>query len=715
VGQAPGLESFAVQPEKPGELIKAIDYLIRVGLENQAVPLARKLATIKADDDTLDALRQTVGSAKLLALRSTNDPNLNDAMGKFVDRLDEASRKIAHDPNRVTRLISKLSATPEERDIAVELLARLGSMSIDHFLKELSAPDLTPEKRAQLQYALDRLESSAVPGLVGALRHPDSKVRGAVLKALANIGDPRALPWVVFEAHRPQGARQEAAVAVAALRNGTNTDNPVQYLISESARYLDRDVYFGDPFVEAWLWDDQDKSLKSLTLPAESARGAIGYRLARMALELDPSSEAAQTLIVSLLLDEETRRLGDAFPGEDPLGAWPVVLASGPKNLGYVLKRSLMTGRHENIAIHSARALGQIVRQSDITTSSGRPHVLIEAIDSPDRRVQFEAAKAIASAAPNAPFPGSSRVIPTLARFLRSNPIAPRAIVINDNVGKGSEWVSHLRSMGYDAVLETSSSTAFQEIATRSDVELILVSTFLDPAGWALHETVANFTADSRTSGIPLIVVGPLNARDRLSTLLSGNSKVGFMVDPADESWARRQIEGQLARLPRSELSSAERQSYSDEAARLLGRFIDPGQPSIFLTAVNSIESVTKNKIVSNTVTTATDRSKARLDSLFATLLANSTSEQDRIKAADSIADILRTSAAEPDSEQRKALYDLFMKKENGKDHELEGAIGRLVGLTAPTPEDVARFFSKYAPGANFYETVRDSEASGKP
>ncbi len=713
IGQAPGLESFAVQPQTPDELIKAIDYLIRVGLENQAVPLANELAAIEADDETLDALRQSVGSSKLLTLQSTADADLNAAMSRFVDRLNAASRKVSLDPERVRRLIELLSATPEEREIAIESLARLGSTTVDEFVRELSDANLSTRKRNDLQRAMNRLESSAVPGLVGALRHPDATVRASLVEALGQIGDSRALPWVVFEAQRPGGANSAASNAVAELNEGKFIEDPARFLLSEAGRYLDRDLYFGDPVVEAWFWDEKDKSIKSLSMPAESARGAIGYRLAKMAMELDPQSEASHALIVSMLIDEESRRLGNAFPANDPLGAWPMVLASGPRTLGFVLQRALLTGRHENIAVLSTRALGQIVKEADLVTGSARPHILVQALDSPDRRVQFEAAKALLNLAPSKAFPGSSRVVPAMARFLRSNPYAPRAVVINDNVGKGSEWVSYLKSMGYDAVMETSSSAAFEEIAIRGDVELILLSTFLDPAGWALHETVANLKADSRTSGVPLIVVGPLDARTRLSTLLGSEHQVGFMIEPADETWAKRQIESQLARLPREGLSADERRDFAAEAAALLGRTAAAGDASIFAQAIRSLDTVAANRLEVTSNQPLSPISDSDTKALINTVLQDSAPESDRIRSAETLAEEIRKSTAFIDSGDRDRLFEAFLKIENGKNPELAAVLGRLVGSSDPGIADISRFFEQFSPGASFYESVRDNSMPG--
>jgi HEAT repeat protein len=712
IGQAPGLESFAVQPQTPDELIKAIDYLVRVGLENQAVPLANKLAAIESDDESLDALRQSIGSSKLLALQSTGDPNLNAAMSRFVDKLNAAARTVALDPERARKLIDQLSATPEEREIAIESLARLGSSTVDEFVRELSDPNLAADKRNALQQALNRMESSAVPGLVGALRHPDKAVRASVVEALGQIGDSRALPWVVFEANRPQGAGAAASNAVADLNDGKFVDDPARFLLSEAGRYLDRDVFFGDPEVEAWFWDERDKSMKSLTMPADSARGAIGYRLAKMAMELDPQSEAAHALIVSILIDEETRRLGSEFPEKDPLGAWPMALASGPRTLGYVLKRAMLTGRHENVAVLATRALGQTLRESDLVSGNGRPHILVEALDSPDRRVQFEAAKALLKLAPSKAFPGSSRVVPTMARFLRSNPYAPRAVVINDHVGKGSDWVSYTKSMGYDAILETSSSDAFEEIAIRGDVELILLSTFLDPAGWALHETVANLKADSRTSGIPLIVVGPLDARSRLSTLLGGSHQVGFMVEPADENWAKRQIESQLARLPHEGLSADERRDYSVEAGTLLGKSAAAGDASIFAQAIQSLDTVAANRLNVPEGHSENPISESDRNMLIGTVLQESASESDRILSAERLAEGIRKSIFFLDSGERDRLFETFLKLENGKAQELAAAIGRLVGSNEPGTSDISKFFERFSPGANFYDSVRENSSA---
>ena len=56
------------------------------------------------------------------------------------------------------------------------------------------------------------------------------------------------------------------------------------------------------------------------------------------------------------------------------------------------------------------------------TCGEGRPGPLVEALSAPDRRVQFAAAEALVGLDPTRAFAGSSRVVPTLARFVAARP-----------------------------------------------------------------------------------------------------------------------------------------------------------------------------------------------------------------------------------------------------------------------------------------------------
>ncbi|MFM7591915.1 MAG: HEAT repeat domain-containing protein, partial [Isosphaeraceae bacterium] len=448
IGQAPGLESFAVPPESPAELMEAISYLTRVGRTDQAIGLAKKLNSAEVDDETLLEIREIFGSARLLQLQNSKEPQLNSLMTTFITKINKAVKSESVKPERVEKLINALSATREEREVASEKLARLGSLAIGPLVDSYDKAD--PAGRKAIQSALNKVESTALPALVGVLRHPKPDVVAAVAQALGHVGDPAALPVLAYLTTRPEPVRTAALDSYAILTGGKSPADPAAILKNQARQYLDRDVYFSSNQVELWFWNTAENRLEPKTLDKSVAEGAVGYRLARLALDLNPADVEAQTLALSILLQEEIDRLGPKFPAEDPAGIWAIFKASGPDAIGRVLSRTLATGKHEQVGILAIKALGEVMTTQDLVTPDGKPGTLARAVHSMDRRIQFEAARTLVDLAPEGQFPGSSTVVPALARFLQANPVSPRAVIVHNNLVEGSDWVSYLRNAGYD-------------------------------------------------------------------------------------------------------------------------------------------------------------------------------------------------------------------------------------------------------------------------
>ncbi|MFM7130100.1 MAG: hypothetical protein ACKO0V_12155, partial [bacterium] len=103
-----------------------------------------------------------------------------------------------------------------------------------------------------------------------------------------------------------------------------------------------------------------------------------------------------------------------------------------------MLSRTLATGKHEQVGILAIKALGEVMTTQDLVTPDGKPGTLARAVHSMDRRIQFEAARTMVDLAPEGQFPGSSTVVPALARFLQANPVSPRAVIVHNNLVEGS-------------------------------------------------------------------------------------------------------------------------------------------------------------------------------------------------------------------------------------------------------------------------------------
>ena len=265
---------------------------------------------------------------------------------------------------------------------------------------------------------------------------------------------------------------------------------------------------------------------------------------------------------LSLTLEKAIEKVGvTSFLAADQ-ATFAAAKAAGTSRLTDVLNAAIADGKYDLAAV-AASALGSVVDRNALV-ASGRPHPLVNALYAPGRHLQFAAAKAILNLGSTRTFPGSSRVVPTLARFLTHQTI-PRAVVIDANPTRGSQLAGFLIELGYDSELEQTGSQGFVAAASPADVELILISYDLFGQGWPLRDTVANLKADSRTSAIPIYLYGPLNAQLLRPNLKQDYPGIKFLVQPVDSATLKRQ----LKELPRA-LNDADRAGYAKEATELL-------------------------------------------------------------------------------------------------------------------------------------------------
>ncbi len=299
-------------------------------------------------------------------------------------------------------------------------------------------------------------------------------------------------------------------------------------------------------------------------MPRTEAEAVLGLRFAREALRLNPQDRDAQIVQTSIALEKAVERVSyEAFPAKDQ-ATFNAAKGSGVSILSDVLKTAIADGKAD-LAAAAAQALGQITDKASLA-STGRPHPLVDALYAPGRRTQFAAAKVLANLAPTDPFPGSSRIVPTLARFAVYQP-SPRTVVIDGNPNRGSQFAGFLINLGYDSELEQTGSRGFMAATETADVELILIAYDLFGDRWNLTDTLTNLKADSRTAGIPVFVYGPLDLPIMRPNLVRIYPGLRFVVQPGDAGLLQQQLRG----LPPA-LSPEERAGYAREASALLAR-----------------------------------------------------------------------------------------------------------------------------------------------
>lgn len=568
LAQAPGPELFAREPRTPLELWDAIDYLLRTNQAKKSLPYIDKFIKSKPDDATLIAIRNRYGPGSILRLG--DDAATRPFAQPMAEALVIAARKYATHPERVREFVSDLTKTSDEQDYAVRHLREAGPDAIPFLIEALARPDLSSKDRRAIVQNMGRLDRSVIPPLATVLNSLDTVLAADAATALGMIKDKQAIPFLTFAAAFPKAPPAVSSAAKAAIEHLTGLPflaqprNPVEVLTDAAWRYHRHQFEFPEDPVVVWAWDNDRKIPIGQEVSCSEAEGILGLQLVQQALRLSPDNHEAQVAKISLTLQKAIEHVDFRdFPIKD-VATFNAAKASGPSILTDVLKTAIADKKAELAAI-AATALGQVIDRTALT-ATGRPHPLVDALYAPDRHVQFAAAKALVSLSPIAAFPGSSRVVPTLARFVTSQAL-PRAVVIDRNPTRGSQLAGFLITLGYDSELEVSGAKGFRAASESADVELILVSFDLFGTGWGLNDTLANLAADSRTAAIPVFIYGPLDVQYKRPNLQHDYPGIKFLVQPISAEMLLRQLKTQ--RVAPDETA---RRRYATDAAVLLGR-----------------------------------------------------------------------------------------------------------------------------------------------
>jgi PleD family two-component response regulator len=571
--------------------------------------------------------------------------------------------------------------------LGVERLREAGPIAVGAVLAALTDSERSAAERQSLVANLGKLDRSAVPPLIAALDAPDRMIAADAADALGSIGDARAVPFLIEAAVRSDaGALGVSARRAIERLTGRSLDSlsrsPRQFLLDEALRYHRGHVSFPAETVTLWRWTDG--GLASEATKSADAATELGVRFARAAAALEPKSNDAQVVLLSLLLEAAARK-SDPFqlPKDDADGVFASALASGPVVLSGVLNGAVREG-HGLLATAAALALGR-VSDTSAFTESGTMHPLVAALSASDQRAQLAAARAIVELAPDRPFIGSSRVIPTLARFVAADS-SPGAVVIDGNQSRGGHVAGMLGGMGFDAVVTATGPEGFQRAAETADVELICLEPEALQGPWRAGDVIANMRADSRTSTIPILMLASLKERERLRPLYEGSPRVAFLVVPTDNDLLKKELERELSRMKVERIAPIERKKLAQAGIDLLMQIAARGGVlSRELGGATSalIEALRDPELAGSAARVLAEVRSIDAQRALADVVVDPSRSSDlRILAADGLAASVRRSGGKLTSAQeRKLLETLAAESGNAP---FRSAISAVIGALRP-------------------------------
>jgi CheY-like chemotaxis protein len=557
-------------------------------------------------------LRNDYGTVTFLRL--ADEAALHPESQELLRRIQAAALSQFHDPAFFDGILSRLEGTPAQRESAIVEIRQYGADAVPPLVARLGSGDAAQQGR--VLETLLRIGPVAVDPLLGALEVPDEQVRARVLLTLGRLGDERVVPriwYFALGADQPPVVQQSAREAIARIRfghpqfvNKLDFTGAAAETSRQAVEHL-RGVYaWGveptDQLV-LWSWDPEPGALVKTPTTPQGASLFVAERLARQAMLMSPENPVGQALFVEAVLAHAQHRSGWDAPLQshalEPSGEGGRLLSTlslatlcGADLLESALQLALEHG-NAAAAMGVLRALREVGTPAQLRSCG--PGVLspvAAALDFPEERVQFAAADCVLSFDPVDPFPRAPRVVEILARSL-FDAGAPRTVVIDPNMARGTEVATILSHLGYTATVTGTGREGFQEAVTRGDVALAAIHP--NAIRWELTQTLVNLRADARTASLPVVVYAEDPARRDLERALERVPVSGFVATGGDAASWRKQLDPVLATLSVPPLSDAQRRERSRLAASWLRVLADRRQTLFDLSPTEEASSEAVN------------------------------------------------------------------------------------------------------------------------
>jgi HEAT repeat protein len=581
---------LAKEPSTPIEYVDAALLMIDLARPQLSKAYLGKLLSSNPDDATLLEIRDHFGPGPLARLGNLKE--LRPESTTLLDKINAASKVALSDPDRLSKLIAQLASEDEsQRATAHEALRSAAETAVPGILAALADANRSPLHQELLQILVE-MGDLAVPPLLGGLEAPDTMFRSQAITALGHLRAQQAVRLLWYPAVAPEVPTAESASALVALARILDVPavkarslamtGAVEEL-HKVTRELFRDrlvpVEDADPQI-VWGWDEAQSAVVPLNLTPEQLRDRLAERLGQQLLALAPERRDVQTLQLAILLARDGQSL---LKGAGlPKGAGTVADTAqsvGAERVGDALALALDEHRGE-AALAALAILERIATVGDIAgPSSTRESPVVRALNAPDRRVQFAAARTILQIDPSEQFPESSRVVEILVRALAGENEL-KAVIVHPSAEKGTRFSGQMSELGFNPLLFNAGTAGFKEVVARNDVAVVVLHANM--IRWPVSETLANLRADSRSKGIPVILVGDERTAPALRKLGSRYDKVTVVNETQTAADLELQAKPMFRGIRNDELTESERLSQRNEALLWLDHLANTRRYKVF-------------------------------------------------------------------------------------------------------------------------------------
>jgi hypothetical protein len=471
-----------------------------------------------AGPDRLQALADlgdAFDSAELGRLEQKLRPQ-EPAVGKVLAAIREAAALRRRDPARLAAAANALeSASAAERRTAAARLAAAREHALSALVELLQSDAAEEPAKALARGLLRDLGPAARQPLLEWLAADDVARWPGIIAALEASGVEDVETFLLAPAlvvDTPPAARAAAIEALQARAAARGDDPPLPVppspdeAIARLAARLDRVLRpaglpevdhlrlepVADPrqaaaafggavtgTVERFVWNPEARRFDRLDLPPRAARVQEAMHLARDLMALAPQDPAAIRLAMLARLEATLVFAGTPTTALDRIGPERLrATVSPPEGFSVAAAADVLdlavTHGMWDAAAAAARAIEPLADEEVTPLPPAARKALVRTLAVPDPAVQFAAARALALAAGDPPYAGSSRVVEILAHAATARGV-DRVVVAHQRVDVAQELAGDVSRFGYEPVVVATGREAIFAARASADTTLVLL------------------------------------------------------------------------------------------------------------------------------------------------------------------------------------------------------------------------------------------------
>ncbi len=499
-------------------------------------------------------------------------PDLEAIAGELDRRIAEGRLALARDQERIDRAIGMLTGNLRMKLHANQQLTAAGEYAVPKLLRTVVE---TKDDRLRIACGdmLIEIGRQAVTPLCTALPKLDDRNQRFICHALGEIKLPHAAPYLMELAgdEKAAAATREAALRAFHDVGGVEASLAVLYTGLGRQYFNEAESLIAYPYEatnNVWSYDAM-AGLEATAVPTAIYSEVMAMRTAAKALSLDAKSDGALSLFVASNLRRENELppgADDPIYGENRYSPAFYATVFGTRVCQDVLAMGI--DRLDSPLVRDAiAALAQTTGGANLFSATGGRQPLLEALQYPDRRVQYESALTLARALPQQRFSGDVAIVPLLASAVRSANKSFAIVVASDEEDRRIA-TTRLEGLGFTIVAAGPSFDAIQsEMAGAPGVDLVVLQA---PDAERGTLAVGEVHAHPRSAATPVLVVAVAQDMPPLKQAFRDDVRVIVARSRITDEEFAASVAAVMNRAAGGRMTEAEAEAYAIESIMAL-------------------------------------------------------------------------------------------------------------------------------------------------